>query len=141
MEIVWHTGIVVVVVVVATVGAVGGSNWYVTLKLPELVVALNAESTACLAALFDTCEALGERVEEGPGPEVAKSPTGTATSAAHAATPATNPMRWRFARLRDGPLPSSIQRPPSSEGCSIPPAGVLLSIGAPPWPARRRLGR
>jgi hypothetical protein len=56
MEIVWQTGIVVVVVVVvvATVGAVGGSNSYATLKLPALVVALSAESTACLAAGFVT---------------------------------------------------------------------------------------
>jgi len=41
-----------VVVVEGTDGADGGSNWYVILKLPELVVALSAESTSCSAAPF-----------------------------------------------------------------------------------------
>ena len=62
-------------------------------------------------------------------------------SATHAATPSTMPVRRRFERLRDDPVPSSIHRSPSSEGCSAPCADVPSSIVAPPLSARSRLWR
>ena len=74
----------VVAVVDALVGGVSGENWYVTLKLPESVVALRADKTA-LAALVP-------RLGRGPdavaarcvGPfEVSANATGMPTAAAH----------------------------------------------------------
>ena len=62
-------------------------------------------------------------------------------SATHAATPRTMPARLREARLREALDPSSIQRPPSSEGSPASCAEVPSSMEAPPLSNLSRLWR
>jgi hypothetical protein len=103
-----------VVVVVVTVGAVGGSNSYETLKLPELVVALKAEITCCSATPRVRCaDAFFVGLAVGPLDERATA-TGTASAAMHATPAAVAHMRRRLTRRDETPGESSNQRPSCS---------------------------
>jgi hypothetical protein len=108
-----HVGACVVVVVV-TVGAVGGSNSYETLKLPELVVALRAEITCRSATPRVRCgDAFFVGLAVGPLDERATA-TGTASAAMHTTVAATTHTRRRFTRRDEPPGESSNQRPSCS---------------------------